>query len=176
MTTSDNLGRARISQQNKETRSNYNAHIQKIYQNVEPNSLAERIFWGAVEASNYWETFQLNLRAKKLDDYQAKEISKLIKNNLEKIQYLDLGDNYFTTRGLKTFLKYLQKMEIQQIIMDDNNLETNSINYLISIKKYNKSLKRFVYGNMRSVEISKDVLQRLSKLKSKGLAVEFNII
>ena len=115
----------------------------------------------------------INLRGRELQDKDTKELAILIKTNFKRIEVIDLGDNYLTTRSLKYFLKHLQDINVYEILMDKNNLDVKAINYLLSFTKYNSSMQKFTYGRVNPKDITSKINKALNVLKKKGLAVQF---
>ena len=118
----------------------------------------------------------IDLRGKKLCDRDCKKIMLDIKSKFDRIDLLDLGNNYLSTKGLKTILKHMQKTPVSEIRMDKNNLNTKAILYLNSFTKHNRHLRNFVFGAIDSYQLTSELQQHLNVLKSRGLVVEFTNI
>ena len=144
-----------------------------IYLLSESKTKAQKVFHRLVQENDSKHAVYLDLSNKILHDKDSKELSMLILTKYTEIKVLDLSNNYFTTRGLKNFLKNLQKIDIKEIRMEKNNIDFKAINYLTSFMKYNKSLKKFLYGDIDRKKITSLYMEKLSTLKRKGLNVHF---
>ena len=52
-----------------------------------------------------------------------------------------MNNNNLTDDGMKYLLKSIKKLKVEYLYLSNNNLDETSLDYLISFRKYNKSLK-----------------------------------
>ena len=160
---SQNIRRSKDISPKSNTKSfNNQKKLPKVdYLKTESKTKAQFEFYQAVQ--NYSSNSEkiLDFRKKGLNDKDAKELAYLIYLKFSEIEVLDLGNNYFTTKSLKHFLKNLQEINIREIYMDKNNIDITTINYLISFTKYNKTIRKFVFGRERR---RYDLLRRINKI------------
>lgn len=171
MSKSQNIGR---SKENTPVNDSRSAETEAPgFKLEEAQTRAQREYYHVAVANRGQPRTVLDFRGKRLDDKDAKELALLVRTGFQEIDVLDLGNNYFTTKALKSFLKNLQKIRVTELKMDMNNLDLKTVNYLTSFAKYNRHLRRFVYGVLDVDLLTLDVRERIAKLKSRGLHVEF---
>ena len=137
--------------------------------NEKPESRQERL-QQLFELASKGKLETLDLSGFKLQD-------KVIDVNAKKftatvgVRILRLNNNEITSDGLKVLLKSLMKNKVEYIFIVDNKLDDTAIDYFISYRKYNSSLKAVYINNNLIDSASKNVKRKVKQLEDQGITV-----
>lgn len=119
-----------------------------------------------IELVNYGRSSLLDLSSAGIDDKALENLSKKI-GELKTCKTIKLNNNMITELGVKSLLKAIKDLSVEYLFLNNNSLKDTALDYIISFKKYNSSMK-CVYMNHNSISKSTSKTKIKLKLLEEG--------
>ncbi len=139
-------------------------------ENVCENSCIQKVS-KIIEKCYYFNRTNLDLANLNITDQVISSVRKKF-SKLKKIKTIILNNNQITENGLKILLKSLKEVSVENLFVLNNRMRETALDYLISYRKYNKSLKAAYLGENPIKKTSK-MKMKLKLLEQKKILVTF---
>lgn len=133
------------------------------------NSVMDRINY-QFDSVSQGRSSILDLSSAGIDDKGLESVSKRW-SDLKSCKTIKLNNNMITDQGLKFLLKSIKDMGVEYLFLNNNGLKETALDYVISFRKYNSTMKCVYLGNNSISKTSSKTRMKLRLLEEGSISV-----